>query len=92
MLLLLLLQLPHDSHVHFVVVIYLQPEGACLCLTECVNLAKHLALLIHAHADVVERVLYAVTTQHFTCTACKAASQVQQSCLKQQQYSKTASR
>jgi hypothetical protein len=48
-----------------------------LRFAERLDLAQHLALFVNAHADVVQRVLYAVTAQHFTCTA--ATSQVKQS-------------
>lgn len=55
----------NDLHVYFVVIVYLLNEGIRLLFTERLYSAKHLALLIHSHLDLIQGVLYPVAPEDF---------------------------
>lgn len=62
--LLLLLGAAWCSHVDAVVILNPAAEGLCLGRGQRHDAAQHLALLIHTHLQVVQRVLDAVASQH----------------------------
>lgn len=64
LVLLLLLGAAWRSHVDAVVVLNPAAEGLCLCRGQRHDAAQHLALLIHTHLQVVQRVFDTVASQH----------------------------